>query len=50
MYERLFNVADETHMLLQKSKKFYGVLIFEANGITLNYGLSFILSKEAPNL
>ena len=32
-------------MFLQKSKKFHGVLSFEASGPTLNYRFSFIHSK-----
>ena len=33
-------------MFLQKSMKFHSVLVFEANGLTLNYRFSFILSKD----
>ena len=32
-------------MFLQKSKKFHSVLSFEANGLTLNYWFSSILSR-----
>ena len=32
-------------MFLQKSKKFHSVLSFEANGLTLNYRFSSILSR-----
>ena len=35
-------------MFLQKSKKFHIVLSFEANGLTLNYQYSSILSKLTP--
>ena len=35
-------------MFLQKSKKFHRVLSFGANGLTLNYWFSAILSKLTP--
>ena len=35
-------------MFLQKSKKFHSILSFEANGLTLNYWFSSILSKLTP--
>ena len=35
----------ETYVFLQKSKKNHSVLSFEANGLTLNYWFSSILSK-----
>ena len=35
-------------MFLQKSKKFHSVLSFEANGLTLNYRFSSILSRLTP--
>ena len=37
-------------MFLQKSKKFHSVLSFEANGLTLNYWFSSILSKLTPQI
>ena len=41
------NFLGEIHMFLQKSMKFHSVLSFEANGLTLNYQFSSILSKLA---
>ena len=49
---RLFNLTigflDKIHMFLQNPKKFHSVLSFEANGLTLNYLFSSILSKLTP--
>ena len=38
----------ETHMFLQKSKKFKSVLSFEASDLILNYQFSSIHSKLTP--
>ena len=38
----------EIHMFLQKSMKFYSIFSFGEIGLTLNYQLSSILSKEIP--